>query len=59
MSKNVWKLYMVVIPTPFVITLWVPTSLHADQNLLETEETAVHVQVRLKITLFVETLLEG
>ena len=59
MSKNVWKFYMVMIPTPFVITLWVPTSLHADQNLLETEETAAHVQVRLKITLCVETLLEG
>ena len=31
---------MVVIPTPFVITLWVLTNAHADQDYLETEETA-------------------
>ena len=35
---------MVVIPTLFVITLWVPTTVHADQDLLETEETAARVQ---------------
>ena len=40
MSTNVWKVYMVVIPTPFVITLWVLTNAHADQDYLETEETA-------------------
>ena len=38
---------MIVIPTPFVITLWVPTTVYADQDSLETEETAAHVQVRL------------
>ena len=32
MSMNVWKVYMVVIPTPFVITLWVLTTAHADQD---------------------------
>ena len=47
MSTNAGKAYMIVIPTPFVITLWVPTTVHADQDSLETEETAAHVQVRL------------
>ena len=47
MSTNARKVYMVVIPTPFVITLWVPITVHADQDLMETEETAAHVQVRL------------
>ena len=32
MSTNVWKVYMVVIAMPFVITLWVPTTAHADQD---------------------------
>ena len=32
MSMNVWKVYMFVIPTPFVITLWVLTTAHADQD---------------------------
>ena len=32
MSTKVWKVYMVVIATPFVITLWVPTTAHADQD---------------------------
>ena len=32
MSMNVWKVYMVVISTPFVITLWAPTTVHADQD---------------------------
>ena len=47
MSTNARKVYMVVIPTPFVITLWVPITVHADQDLMETEETAAHMQVRL------------
>ena len=32
MSMNAWKVYMVVIPMPFVITLWVLTTAHADQD---------------------------
>lgn len=45
MSTNVRKVYIVVMPTPFAITLWAPITVHADQDLSQTEETVAQVRI--------------